>query len=253
MRGLGYRPSMTPRPGFAEHHGHLMGGVLPAEDLHLVEHVRAIYDQSVSESCVGVALAQGCQVQLSSEGYTPVFPSPGFIWWNSRLKHGDEKLNVGTYVYTAVEAISELGLPPDADWPIADMSWNFAERPASIAYTHAFDSKFDVKMYGVGQDRDEVRAAIGIGPVIFGTMVTRAFTELGPHADPVRPPDGADVAGGHAMTIVGYDERGVRVPQTWGRGVGNDGWYYLSWDYVLSDLTSEIVVVKYVPKIVEVS
>jgi hypothetical protein len=241
---------MTPRDSFAAHHGHLLGGALPREDLHLVEHVQGILDQGSAEQCVGAALAQGCQVQLSAEGMKPTLPSAGFIWWNSRLKHGDEELNVGTYIYTGVEVASELGLPPDADWPISEMSWNFAKRPASIAYTHAFDAKLDVKMYGVGQSRDEVRAAVGIGPVIFGTMVSRAFTELGPHSDPVKPPDGADIAGGHAMTIVGYDEWGVKVPQTWGTGVGNAGWYYLSWDYVLSDLTSEIVVVRYVPKIV---
>lgn len=249
MRGLGYRPSMTPRPGFAEAHAHLMGGALPEEDLHLVDHVQGILDQGMAEQCVGAALAQAAQVQLSAEGLPAVLPSGSFIWYNARASLGDRDFNVGTYIYSGVEAVSSFGLPPDSDWPLARAEWDFAERPSHAAYQHGYDARFDARMYGVGQSVDEVKSAVRLGPVVFGTMVSRAFVEAGPHTDPIQPPDGADVVGGHAMTIVGYDRGGVRVPQTWGTGAGNNGWYYLSWEYLMSDLTSEIVVVKYVPRL----
>jgi len=252
MPGLGYIPDPeAPRHG--DRFFRPMGGALPDEDVHLVDHVQQILDQDGAEACVGAALAQGCQIQLSSEGLEPILPSAGFIWYNARKSLGDESRNVGTYIYSGVQAMSDFGLPPDADWPIAEVGWRFAERPSHIAYAHAFDAKFGVQLFRVGKTKEEVQSAIHtFGPVIFGTAVTKAFTETGPHAIPILPPgDGDEIAGGHAMTIAGYDKWGVRIPQTWGSLVGNAGWYYLSWDYILSDWTSELVCVKYVPKLVE--
>jgi hypothetical protein len=255
LRGLGYRvDTAAPRAGdlsFAAAHGHLLGVTLPDEDDHLVEHVRGILDQGQAEICVGASLAQNCQVMLSVEGEDPALPSASFIWYNARASLGDRDFNVGTFIYAGVDAVQDFGLPPDADWPLARAEWDFAVRPPMLAYEHAYPGRFGVELYRVGKTKDEVRAAIhGLGPITLGTQVTRAFTEAGPHSSPIGPPaDGEEVAGGHAMSLVAYDEWGVRVPNTWGTGVGNDGWFYLSWDYVLSDVTSEIVVVKYVPKI----
>lgn len=256
MRGLGYIPD--PRhlergdKRFAEHYGHLLGGVLPEEDLHLVEHVQGILDQGQAEQCAGVSIAQDYQIALSSEGHDPVLPSGSFLWWGARKSLGDDHLNMGTYIYAVVQAAKDLGLPPDADWKTTEAAWRFAERPDDIAFKHGYDAKFELDVFRVGQTKDEVKAAVAVGPVTFGTAVTKAFTETGPHTDPIPPPaDGADIAGGHAMTIAGYDKYGVRVPNTWGTGLGNAGWFYLSWEYVLSDWTSELVCVRYVPKLVK--
>lgn len=252
MPGLGYIPDPQHAgrgdKRFADHHP--LGGVLPDEDLHLVEHVQGILDQDGAEACVGVALAQACQVVLSAEGFDPILPSGSFLWWAARKRLGDESLNVGTYIYSAIEAAKALGLPPDTDWPLSEIGWRFAERPTHLAFTHGFDARFALDIFRVNQTKDEIKAAVAVGPLVFGTSVTNAFTEMGPHADPIPPPGpGDDIAGGHAMTLVAYDAGGVRVPNTWGTGVGNAGWFYLSWDYILSDYTNEIVCVRYVPKL----
>lgn len=253
MRGLGYRvDDAAPRPGdltLAEHPGFGLAAP-PDEDLHLLPHVQGILDQQLAEDCVGVSLAQACQIQLSAEGQPAVLPSASFIWCNARRIRGDGLLNVGTLIYDGVQAIRDFGLPPDREWPLERAQWDFAQRPPVIAYERGYDARFDVEVYRVEQTEDAVKAAVGLGPLVFGTQVTRAFTELGEHSVPIDPPAaGEQIAGGHAMTIAGYDRGGVRVPQTWGTGVGNAGWYWISWDYVLSDYTSEIVVVRFVPKL----
>lgn len=252
---LGYRPD--PRalergdPLFRDSHAHLLGGVLPDEDDHLVEHVQGIIAQT-GESCVGASLAQDLQIVLSLEGEDPVEPSGSFIWYNARESLGDQALNVGTFIYAGVQSLNDFGAPPDEDWPLADAEFKFADRPSHVAYMHGYDLKFGLQVYRVGQSEEEIKAAIhGLGPITFGTVVTRAFTETGQHSSPLGPPEpGQEVAGGHAMTAAAYDRYGVRVPNTWGATVGNAGWFYLSWEYLLSDYTSEIVVVKRVPRLV---
>lgn len=252
-RGLGYRPDpAAPREGdltLAEHPGFGIAP-LPDEDLHLLPHVQGILDQGEAEDCVGVSLAQACQIQLSAEGLPAVLPSGPFIWYNARESQGDALLNVGTLIYSGVQAIRDFGLPADRECPLEKAQWDFAKRPSALAYQRGYDARFGVELYRVDQTEDAVKAAVGLGPLVFGTMVTRAFTELGEHSAPIDPPAASeDIAGGHAMTIAGYDRGGARVPQTWGLGVGNSGWYWVSWDYVLSDLTSEIVLVRFVPRL----
>ena len=176
-RGLGYRPD--PHDPTRPRYGLPSSALVLPDKLDLTEHAPGVEDQG-GESCVGFGLAEVAYGKQSIEGFTPVYPSPGFIWWNSRKRHGDEALNVGTYPSVAVQTLNDLGLCPEEDWPIKGMAWKFAERPPHIAYTHAYDARFDVQSLLLDADERQVKSAMAThGPLAFGMPVHEGYLDLG--------------------------------------------------------------------------
>ena len=108
--------------------------------------------------------------------------------------------------------------------------------------------------YGIGQyaliDRiglfgpsiantDYVEAILCHGhDIVFGTGVAWGYPDANGVYDVIRDQYGntKQVEGGHSMVMVGFD-RSVEVPyiiakNSWGTGVGVNGYYYLSYDYI---------------------
>lgn len=245
-RSFGYRPDAhdprAPRYGLPS-----SALVLPAR-LDLTEHAPTqVLDQSSTEACVGYALAAVSYGKQSIEGLAPVLPSPGFIWWNSRHRHGDEALNVGTYPSVAVQTLNELGLCPEEDWPISRLPWNFDKRPSALSYHDAYDARFDVRSLLLDADKQQVKSAmVTHGPLAFGMDVTEGYVDLGAH-ELVKGPVG-EVKGGHYQAIFGYDEDGVFVLGSWGLYWGNAGWAKIAWGHFL-DVASDVACFRFMPKV----
>lgn len=245
MRSFGYRPDAhDPR---APRYGLPSGALVLPDKLDLTGHAPGVEDQGGLEKCVGMGLSAVAYGKQSLEGLEAVYPSPDFIWYNSRKRHGDELLNVGTYPSVAVMTLSDLGLCPESDWPLKDSAWRFAERPDGICYTHAYDTRFDVRSLLLDADRDQVRSAmVTHGPLGFGMPVHEGYTELGAH-DLVSGPVG-EFKGNHYQAIFGYDRDGLFVLGSWGLYWGNAGWSKISWDYFL-DVASDVACFKFMPKV----
>ena len=236
-RGLGYRPD--PHDPTRPRYGLPSSALVLPDKLDLTEHAPGVEDQG-GESCVGFGLAEVAYGKQSIEGFTPVYPSPGFIWWNSRKRHGDEALNVGTYPSVAVQTLNDLGLCPEEDWPIKGMAWKFAERPPHIAYTHAYDARFDVQSLLLDADERQVKSAMAThGPLAFGMPVHEGYLDRGAVGE---------YKGGHYQAVFGYDAEGLYVQGSWGRYWGNAGWAKISWDYFL-EVASDVACFKFMPKV----
>lgn len=245
MRGLGYRPD--PHDPKRPRYGLPSSALVLPDHLHLQEHAPDSKDQGNAEECVGTGLAAVAYGKQSLEDLVPVYPSPGFIWWNSRHRHGDSELNVGTYPSVAVQTLNELGLCPESDWPLKDDAWRFAERPDAVCYTHAYDARFDVRSLLLDADKEQVQSAmVTHGPLAFGMPVHEGYVELGAH-DLVRGPVG-ELKGNHYQAIFGYDAEGLFVFGSWGRYWGNAGWAKIAWGYFL-DVASDVMCFRFMPKI----
>jgi hypothetical protein len=250
MRGLGYIPD----EGRSEHiYGARTGLSLPAVNMKYCPHAPKEHAyQDGAEGCVGFGIATAAYTKMSYDNVSPLlYPSPGFIWWNSRKTHGGEDLNIGTYPSRAFETLNTLGMAPNDDWSWHEVAWRFAEKPSRIAYTHAFDSSFDIrysKIYGYDEDlKYQVQEAIySVGPLTFGMMVTQSCVELAEHdVDDGPKGDNDEVKGGHYLTLLGYDEKGPIGLGSW-RQWGNDDWFHLTWRYFL-EASSDIVAFRFVP------
>lgn len=260
MTRLGYRPdpfdprdrTLFARLGLTEP---------PPRSDELVGHVVDVLDQGATEACVGFAVAQAVRTSFARDGMRPAqLPSPGFIWFNSRVTHGESHLNTGTYLRSAFDTLRKLGFCPEDACPSDHLAWEFSRRPPHRAYQLAHDQRlpFDqdgrgaeyLRITGWESERElQVRQAIAAGrPVVFGTMVAKSFLSQGRHG-PLEPPRSySEIVGGHAMCAVAYDELGIRGPNSWGRFWGNDGWFHMSWAYVRSVMTRDLWAVRTPPR-----
>lgn len=246
LRGLGYLkdPPDARDLKLGLHRDALLLGdaALPVADDHLVELEPEVRDQGITESCVGFTIR--CAGYVVSRG--AVEPSPGFAWWNSLKSHGDQGRNQGTYMRNAFHQGLKLGFAPESACPISELGQRlrlpgseYDGRPSHEAYREAYDSKFSFEYLRLdAEDGDEAvrqvkSCVVGGFPVSFGMLVPRSFQHLGSH-DLVELWEGEQMVGGHAMTVTGYDARGVYVHNSWGKSWGNAGHCRLSWDFFRS-------------------
>ncbi|MFF0627811.1 C1 family peptidase [Streptomyces sp. NPDC004296] len=93
------------------------------------------------------------------------------------------------------------------------------------------------------QIKADVKAALAKGePVAISIRVYNSFFNLNSQkaaSYTYYPASGEQYAGGHGVTIVGYNSKGVRVENSWGSGWGDHGFVNLSWKYLASNQVVE--------------
>lgn len=217
--------------------GRARGDETPLEFGALAQGFDSLLVQS-AQSCVGFSIATALLAAWRYRGAsTARIPSPRFIWYNARVTHAAERLDSGTYIRAALHQLARLGYCDESACPSLDGQDLFlaAERPTRLAYHQAHDQRLEAFQYGrvdPGSQFSWQRALSSGNPVVFGMPVTQRYVELGRHA--YYDGDATPVVGGHAQVALGYDERGIFGPGTWGRGHGNGGWFSLSWRLVLA-------------------
>lgn len=195
-----------------------------------------------AESCTGFAIAAGLYASWVAGGVrSPQLASALFIWWNSRKQHGAESLNMGTYIRVAFKQLRTIGFCPESAWKSLN-GYDFSNcdvQPPRSAFRAAYDQRMtDLEFYRIGSTGDERVAAWKTAlsqecPVVFGMPVARNYITLKEH-DAFEANEG-DIIGGHAQCALGYDAKGPFGPGTWGSDFGNDGWWHLSWDFVIAN------------------
>lgn len=239
-RGLGYKPDPEDTRDVKMSVSPVATGDLDLPLSHSLRYASPwILDQDGMQACVGYSIVEALYTKQRIEGETPVMVSPGFIWSNSRRTHGDEKLNEGTYIREAIKTLKTLGACPDKSWPMSELPFNFMDRPSAEAYKDGYDARFEVDYRRLDAEgealREQLKTCIFEGhPVVFGITVPKRFLSLKDH-DSFEPSESDIAAGGHAMCILGYNERGVFGPNSWGSDWGNSGWFHISWAWFLNE------------------
>lgn len=218
------------------------------------ELVDGMFDQLNIGSCVGNAFSRAdhmLEVAAFNAGIIAEIPEPSsrlFHYYNSRKQHGDHKRDSGTFIRLCVQQANELGVPPESIWPYTpwedvngEPMWSV--KPALRAYQHASADRIRVyrRIASEGEARrDEVQRVLADGlPIIFGTYIAKSFVDnRGPLL--IEPPGLEPIAGGHAMVMVGYDERGVEICNSWGTDWRDKGFAFMSWEYIAWHGTRDI-------------
>lgn len=263
VNGLGYKPDHNDPRDFK--FGQLLraSAAPPPRSDALKSYAGDLSDQEDAEGCVGWSLSGALLARwnylLALQNLPPmtVRPSAMWVWWLARKLEGTQGSNVGCYIRSATKQIAAMGVCSEAHWKsnppteLVDPSHpRFALQPSVDAFQHAADQRFPVGYYRVGdllvERKAQMQQAMSSGfPIVLGTQITTAFMALGQHA-PLQPPTSTDqIAGGHALRCLYYDELGVYGPNTWQdkeKGIywGNDGWFALSWEYVLWQYTQDL-------------
>lgn len=213
------------------------------------DRVDEVLDQGQTSSCVGFAAAQAVRMALVNQGVSnPILPSPlAIYYWARAGQAGQLDRDGGTYIRAAFRAIGKFGFPPNDVWPFDESK--VQDQPPWEVNQVAFDQR-GLEAYfripTVGRSRSNyVRAALADGyPVVFGTLVDARFFDL--YDARVWDFQGP-TEGGHALCIVGYDEDGVLVVNSWGRGWGANGFGVVGWETIEGDTTDDFWIPKVVP------
>lgn len=199
-------------------------------------------------SCVGNACADAVEIINAIEGKPRVELSRLFVYALARHLMDDDgdsrndlNLDQGTFIRLGMDVLSRFGICTEAMWPY-DLKKLF--RSPSIkamreAAGHRIHEYYRIGSTGDSRLEEIVWALRQRQVVVFGTQVNHDFTRLG-NEGPVGPPTGS-TKGGHAMIIVGYEAaKGFLIKNSWGKTWGDDGFAFLTEDYIKWESTRDI-------------
>jgi len=218
----------------------------PAADLRT--QCPPVYDQGPIGSCTANAIAGAIQFDRRKAGETPDFvPSRLFVYWNERSMEHSVPLDAGARIRDGIKSVAKLGVPPETDWPYvptpADPQTNLfpanappVSKPPTKAFTDAKNYQA-IAYFSVQQTLTQMKGCLAAGfPFVFGFTVYDSMWDANGHPVTNLPMPAANdkVAGGHAVTAVGYDDarQVVIVRNSWGSGVQDGGYFYMPYAYI---------------------
>lgn len=230
------------------------------------QYVPMVLSQSGS-SCVGfstlyyalstqynITLGISNKVQITSHSFDPYY-----IY--SMVKSRDkEDCSEGSYFHEAYDYLLKYGAKKMfiAPFLTCNTQWNESKVESVLPYTMPY-SIDDWGVYNTDENDFLSKAKNAIYydyPLVFGVGVTNSLyskntdNESGISNDGLwRPSDTEDRFGGHAMTIVGYDDYkfggSFRVVNSWGSDYGDNGYLWIRYsDFIKNVKTTYIMFLK---------
>ena len=189
------------------------------------------YDQGPLPSCVPNSIIGNlrCVSKKLSNGTVSFNGSRMFNYYTARLINWDVNEVGGTNIGGCAFAIKMMGLCEEKEWPYVIST--VKDKPSPQAFDKA--SLYNCKWYDLGLSLDNMKKCLSEGyPISFCLWLTNTWGVTG---DTINPP-GKDRTGGHAMNLVGYDDNRqcFLVANSWGEWGGNKGFFYLAYDYALT-------------------
>jgi C1A family cysteine protease len=195
-----------------------------------------VYNQRSLNSCSANAIAAAIRFDhLRSGTRGALNPSRLFLYFNERSIEGCVPKNVPVSLRDGYKTLARLGVCSEEHWPYRVRQ--FARHPPHDCYNHAAAHRA-IRYMRLKQDLTHIRDCLASGyPFTAGISVYPSI-----HDERVKrtgnipmPKRGEKMLGGHAVLVVGYDdrERHVIVQNSWGRGWGAGGYCFLPYDFFL--------------------
>lgn len=201
-----------------------------------------VYDQGSTSSCVGnshAAQEDACRIL---QGLPPLLGSRLFVYYNARLVEGSQSEDCGAQIRDVLKAANRYGVCAETTWAFSPNLVTI--QPAAPAYTEAV------------RHRDLVYSSVPLSLLMFKQLLAHRYTinigiqvyesfesEEVASTGVVPMPDllNEQCLGGHAVLVVGYDDTKMafQVRNSWGVGVGDKGYFWLPYAYMLPDLMSD--------------
>jgi len=199
----------------------------------LREWCSPIEDQLHLGSCVGQAIIGAFEL-LVNKNYPSQFTdlSRLFVYYNARAIEGDPDMDEGVHVRAGIKAINKWGVCSENYWPY--LTDKFATIPNVESYLDATTRLID--SYHRMNSINDIVSTINEGcPVVTGMEVFGDFDDIGINSNSIIPmPSNSDESlGGHAVTIVGYDndKKYFICRNSYGEQWGDRGYFYMPYDY----------------------
>ena len=204
-----------------------------------------IENQGSLGSCTGQAIAGAIEL-LNKRNRKPTDVSRLFIYYYERLLLGTVNYDSGAYIRDGIKATNHYGASLESYWPY-DIR-KFRQEPISEAKTDALNRK--VTRYERVNDFNGCVDALSNGyPVIMGFRVYDSFMSKNVARTGIMPYPNTKrerLLGGHAVLLVGYDKRKkvFIARNSWGTNWGDKGYFYMPFDIVKPNMSSDYWVIK---------
>jgi C1A family cysteine protease len=212
-------------------------------DIKDMEHRMApVFDQGQLGSCTGNAFV-GALEYLENKKHNFTYGTSDFIglsrlfvYYNERLLEGTLTQDAGAQIHDGIKALSSYGVCKEDLFPY-DIT-QYRNKPSDAAYAEA-KSRIITNFANVSINENSFITALANSlPIVFGIMIYESFesdevarTGLVPMPTPTE-----QCLGGHAVLVSGYNRttRLLKVRNSWGADWGDNGYFYLPFDYVFT-------------------
>ena len=208
-----------------------------------------IWDQGPVGLCFSHA---GCRI-FDTEYYKQcqkfLIPSRLFLGVMARSDEGTLRQDAGATLRGTIKAMVKYGVPPEERYPY-DVTKMYQLPPDNII---ALAEKYQtLKYYSIANgDINTIKAAVFNGhAVMFGASIFESFEsqEVARTGIVPMPKPGERNLGGHAMTVVGYDDekQAFLIANSWGTTWGLRGFCWMPYAYFGSSTASPSLWKKFV-------
>ncbi len=199
-------------------------------------HCPPVYDQKHLNACSANAIAAA--LWMDERRRVPTSPSPSrlFIYYNERAAEGITSINGTVQLRDGYRTVARTGVCTERMWPY-DVE-RYRRRPSAACYAEAAQRR--AIWYGrIRQALDDLKACLADGYPFTGAFAVYAsFLSVDVRRTGVVPLPGPHDRhiGGHAMLVVGHDDRRRHfvVRNSFGAKWGDRGYGYLPYDYALN-------------------
>ncbi len=203
------------------------------EKVDLREKCPVIYDQGNLGSCTANSMGAVFQFEQMRQEIENFMPSRLFIYYNTRQIEGTIRSDAGATLRNTIKTMADKGVCPEKMW---SYSRCFRKKPTQDCYEEALKHQV-LEYYRVNHNLYHIRECLALGhPISFGMMLYESFmgdsvTNTGYVPMPDLSKESA--LGGHAVTLVGYDDTQQHfiVRNSWGKSWGDKGYFYLPYAY----------------------
>lgn len=205
-----------------------------------------VEDQGDYGSCVGWATVRGLREWMYRKTtHKDVRLSVRFVWMAAKETDNFEintfVANAGTSLKTGFKVLQKYGVPEEKYYPYDKDLISFT----SLRQKHEFfynSTKYRIFNYYMLSTNQARRLHLAnVGPFVATVPIDRNWMRIG--ADGIVPDaDDEPILGGHALLIVGYDDRTrmFKFKNSWGSAWGNKGFGYFSYKYAENKVWSAI-------------
>ena len=201
-----------------------------------------VFDQGPMPSCTANAVAiifdwiqdRNYKNDVNAKKF---IPSRLFLYYNTRKLEGNQLKLTGSSIRNCILSAINIGVCSEEFWPY-DVQ-KYKTEPIASSYTNA-KKNLITKYARVDIDEYQIKLCLKQGnPIVFGLMVYNNwfFDPKIRQTGYVSLPKPSDKqVGGHAMVIVGYDDKIKQfiVQNSWGKNWGDKGFCYIPYEYILN-------------------
>ncbi|MBB2890624.1 C1 family peptidase [Flexivirga oryzae] len=194
-------------------------------------------DQGQVGSCVAWATGYTAYgVLMNEQGISGSPMAPMCIY--SQIAQGHDN---GTWASVALPMEQAQGIDTQSDyWQgnydyTTQPTWNERQNASGYRLSGYTD------LTNSSNRREAVEESIASGlPVAIGFTVRSSFEDLDAGNYNYDPSPGESNLGGHEVTIVGYNQNGVEIENSWGSNWGNQGYFTAPWSWLEGSDVNEI-------------